>query len=722
MIRQNKIRAASRWLRLVNNLSRSFNLASRDIGEVLKSLLKELLKELGAEAVAIWTVEEKTQFMKIEASAGLDGLYLRYFNKTDRVKIGQGIVGKVMVRRKTHYIVSGKKDSLNIPRWSAIDRDEGFSASAVAPMFIGKNIVGAFEVFYKKRKTSFLPGELQFIEITADQVAVTIENIKNYETIVRSGKSLLDQVERLSELKKITQSLSLSANKTLDEPLKVFNEYLEKRFDIKGLVLFQKEESSGALKLATSLALSQRMNDYLKTHLQKPGPGTLSGLAFQDKEIKTSSKVFIDERFMKPSRIMLSIEDRSAMIAVPVVVRDEAVGVMTALYQKPHVFSREEIAILDMAARFLGVSLLNINFFESLISEKQKTANIINSLNEGIILYDNNGKIVLLNPKAEEQLLVRLKDVFGQVITQEVSQKNIFLKNLYNISSLKLGDNEKTEYVTEGSEHVIFEVSLVPVYGAEHVRTGFMHTLRDITKEKEIEMLKSKFLITASHQLRTPISGLRWALDILEKGEKGALNPAQQELVQNSSKVAASLNGLLNDLLTITKAEEEGLLYDFKKQDILPILEKITTDLEISCREYNVTLSFIKPQEPPPQVNVDSAAISQAIRNIVDNAIRYSLPKGIVSVSLGVADGSVVIGIRDSGIGISKEDQKFIFTRFYRAKNAQVHQTSGSGLGLYLSKNIIERHKGRVIFSSKEGEGTEFYIYLPMANSEQSQN
>jgi len=716
MIRQNKIRAASRWLRLVNNLSRSFNLASRNIEEVLKSLLKELLRELGAEAVAIWTVEEKTQFMKIEASAGLDGLYIRYFNKTDRVKIGQGIVGKVMVRRKTHYIVSGKKDSLNIPRWSAIDRDEGFSASAVAPMFIGKNIVGAFEVFYKKRKTSFLPGELQFIEITADQVAVTIENIKNYETIVRSGKSLLDQVERLSELQKITQSLSLSANKTLDEPLKVFNEYLEKRFGIKGLVLFQKEESSGALKLATSLAVSKQVNDYLEAHLQKPGPGTLSGLAFQDKEIKTSPKVFIDERFMKPSRVMLSIEGRSAMIALPIVVRDEAIGVLVAMYPKPHVFSQEEIAILDMAARFLGVSLLNINFFESLISEKQKTANIINSLNEGIILYDNDGKIILLNPKAEEQLLVQLEDVLGQVMTREVSQKSIFLKNLYNISNLKLGDNEKTEYVTEGSEHAIFEVSSVPVYGAEHAKMGFMRILRDITKEKEIEMLKSRFLITASHQLRTPISGLRWALDILDKGEKGILNPAQQELIKNASKVAASLNGLLNDLLTITKAEEEGLLYDFKTQDILPILEKIIADFELLSREYDVALSFVKPPKPLPPVNVDSNAISQAIRNVIDNAMRYSLPKGAVQVSLNVADGDVIISVKDSGIGIPREDQKFIFTKFYRAKTAQVRQTSGSGLGLYLSKNIIERHKGRIAFSSKESEGTKFDIYLPTAN------
>src|SRR3989338_10949204 len=149
---------------------------------------------------------------------------------------------------------------------------------------------------------------------------------------------------------------------------------------------------------------------------------------------------------MKQSRIMLSIEGRSAMVALPLVVRGEAIGVMVALYPKPHVFSQEEIAILDMAARFLGVSLSNINFFESLVSEKQKTANIINSLNEGIILYDNDGKILLLNPKAEELLLVRSADLIGQIVTQEISQRNVFLKNIYQIGRIALGDYEKGEY------------------------------------------------------------------------------------------------------------------------------------------------------------------------------------------------------------------------------------------------------------------------------------
>ena len=721
MVRHKEIQAASHWLRLVNNLSRSFNLASRDIEEVLRSLLKELLKELGASAVAIWTVEEKTQFMKIEASAGLDGLYIRYFNKTDRVKIGQGVVGRVMVERKTRYITSdNKKSSLNIPRWRLIDRDEGFNASVAAPMFIGKNIVGAFEVFYKKQKTSFLPGELQFIEITADQVAVTIENIKNYDTILRSGKSLLDQVERLSELQKITQSLSLSAHKSIDEPLKVFNEYLERRFHIKGLVIFQREESSGILKLSTSLGVSKPLNDYLKAHLQQPGPGTLSGLAFQDKEIKTSSKVFVDERLVKPSRIMLSIEGRSAMIAVPLVAQDEALGVMTALYQEPHVFFREEIAILDMAARFLGVSLLNINFFESLVSEKQKTANMINSLNEGIILYDNDGKILLLNPKAEELLLVRSADLIGQIVTQEISQRNVFLKNIYQIGRIALGDYEKGEYATEGSERVILEVTLVPVRGPGYLKTGSMRILRDITREKEIDTLKSKFISTASHQLRTPLAGLRWALNLLGSGEEGVLNPQQHDLVRKTSDVVSNLNKLLDELLTISRAEEEGLTYNFEKCDLAPLVKRIIADMSIPIKEHDLSVSLIVPEQSLPPVNVDPMIISMAIRNILDNAIRYSLPKGAVRVSLSAADQNVILSVKDSGIGILEEDQKFVFSKFFRAKNAQLYQTEGSGLGLYLVKKIIERHNGRITFESKKDAGSEFYIYLPAANPKTS--
>src|SRR3989344_2856304 len=635
MVRHKEIQAASHWLRLVNNLSRSFNLASRDIEEVLRSLLKELLKELGAEAVAIWTVEEKTQFMKIEASAGLADLYVRYFNKTDRVKIGQGIVGKVMVQRKTHYIASGKKNSLNIPRWSAIDRDAGFGASVVAPMFIGKNIVGAFEVFYKKRKASFLQGELQFIEITADQIAVTIENIKNYETIMRSGKSLLDQVERLSELQKITQSLSLSSNTAIGEPLKVFNEYLEKRFDIKGLVIFQREESSGVLKLATSLEVSRQMNDYLATHLQQPGPGTLSGLAFQDKEIKTSSKVFTDERLMKPSRIMLSIDGRSAMVALPLVVRGEAIGVMVALYPKPHVFSQEEIAILDMAARFLGVSLLNINFFKSLVSEKQKTADTINSLNDGLIMYDLEGRVIMFNPKAEELFWVKRGDVLGKTVSATAGNDQArSFENLGNIYNLTQTDYSTKEYTTVGPHKVVLKVTFIPVRDERKLKIGSMHILRDITPEKEVELLKSSFISTASHQLRTPLTGIKWYLQSLSSGTLGPLTDEQRQLLERTSVVNEHLIQLVNDLLDGSRIEEGRSGYTFKPEDITPIIMQVLDTLKFNAEKQKISLEFAPPAELPPQVILDREHIVLAVQNVIDNAIKDSRQGGVVDYVL----------------------------------------------------------------------------------------
>jgi len=248
-----------------------------------------------------------------------------------------------------------------------------------------------------------------------------------------------------------------------------------------------------------------------------------------------------------------------------------------------------------------------------------------------------------------------------------------------------------------------------------------MRILRDITREKEIDTLKSKFISTASHQLRTPLAGLRWALNLLGSGEEGVLNPQQHDLVRKTSDVVSNLNKLLDELLTISRAEEEGLTYNFEKCDLAPLVKKIIADMSIPIKEHDLSVSLAAPEQPLPSVNVDPVIISMAIRNVIDNAIRYSLPKGAIRVSLGAADQNVMLSVKDSGIGILGEDQKFIFSKFFRAKNAQLYQTEGSGLGLYLVKKIIERHNGRITFESKKGEGSEFYIYLPIADPKASQ-
>jgi len=166
LVKKKTKKEAEYWLNSINRISTSFNLASRDLQTILKTLVKQLIKELGASGVAIWTVEEKTNFMRIEASAGLSDGYIRYFNHTDRIRVGKGLVGKVMSERKTLYSLDpADEEIIDVRRWRKIMTEEGLTGTVSAPMFVGQKIVGAFSVYYRTKIEALDPFQLQFMSL-----------------------------------------------------------------------------------------------------------------------------------------------------------------------------------------------------------------------------------------------------------------------------------------------------------------------------------------------------------------------------------------------------------------------------------------------------------------------------------------------------------------------------------------------------------------------------
>lgn len=713
-INKKTIKDPTYWLRTINNVSTSFNLASRDIDIILRALAKKLVKELGAFAMAIWTVEEKTNFMKIEESVNLSKEYIRYFNQTDRIRVGQGLVGKVMSNRKTLYALNAKDEKIiNIDRWRNMVVSEGFKSTISVPMFVGKKIIGAFSVYYKKKIDSIDKYQVQFIEIIANQIAITIENIKSYGIIKKNEESLLNQVEKLLYLQKVTESFSLDFYKSIGKSLESYADYVIKRFQASGISVFRLEKENNLLRLIASYGLSKNHKTYLEKHSASLELGTLVGLALKKKKIETSSKVFIDERIDKPWRTLLSIEGKSAMAAFPLVVRNERIGAIIVYYKKPHEFSEEEIGTLSMLAQYMGISLLNIRIFDSLRLEQQKMVSMINSLNEGLIFYDLKEKITAFNLRSEEFLWISGKDVIGEYVNQKTKKKSVYWENIYNIKNLVQRDYATKEYTTEGPHKLILEVTYVPVRD-QYQKIGAMHVLRDITKEKEIELLKTKFISTASHQMRTPLSGMKWALDILRKEDAGKLNKEQKDLTDKLFTTNDNLIQLVNDMLDVSRIEEGKTGYNFALGNLEKLVEKAIDDLNMNIRKRQIKLTIKKPKEPLPKIVFDPEKLDIAVKNVIDNAIKYTKPKGKIAIEFQTSKNSLLLTIKDNGIGIPKKDQKFIFVKFFRAENAIKFQTEGSGLGLYIAKNIIDKHNSIIVFESEENKGTTFILQFPI--------
>ncbi len=402
------------------------------------------------------------------------------------------------------------------------------------------------------------------------------------------------------------------------------------------------------------------------------------------------------------------------LLCTPLVRGEKAIGGMCIYYEDMHGFDYFEMSVATIVANQAATAVENARIFGDLTTEKNKTTSIIYSLNDGLIMYDNENRIVFFNPKAQEFLLVGLREVIGKKQEEILPQSNIYLENLHRISLLVTADYETKEYTTDGPQKLILRVTQIPVNDTENKKIGVMHVLHNITREKEVEQLKASFVTVASHQLRTPLAGIKWTLDAFLKEEYGPLNQKQQELVKKVFGTNEHLINLINDLLDVSRIEEGKFGYTFTPGDVAEIVEKITKNLQTNAQAKNVALAFKRPEQPSPRTVVDASKLELAIQNLVDNAIKYSKPGGRVIVELREEGGFFLVIVTDNGIGIPEEDRAFVFNKFFRAKNAILYQTEGSGLGLFIAKSIVEKHNGTLTFTSKENDETTFAVHLPL--------
>ncbi|MFH1714440.1 MAG: ATP-binding protein [Candidatus Nealsonbacteria bacterium] len=406
-------------------------------------------------------------------------------------------------------------------------------------------------------------------------------------------------------------------------------------------------------------------------------------------------------------------QDYRALLCVPTISRKGPVGGMCVYYPDVHEFTDFEMRLVTITANQAATSITNAQIFHELVAERNKTLATIQSLQDGLIMYDLENRIIFFNPKAEEFLWLRAKNVIGKRLDESFQKKSIYWKNLWNINRLVQGEYASKEYSTEGPQKLVLEITCVPVRD-QYQKIGAMQVLRNVTKEKEVELLKSNFITTASHQLRTPLSGIKWSLDALAKETLGSLNPEQKGLVKQTFDVNERLIGLVADLLDVSRIEEGKFGYNFRLGDISKLVMSLFNKLKPNTERLKINFEFKTPLKPLPKISFDASKLDIAIRNVIDNAIKYTKPGGFIKIEFRVEKNSLFLIVQDNGIGIPKKDQKFIFIKFFRAKNAVRFQTEGSGLGLYIAKSIAEKHNAIINFDSEENKGSTFIFQFPL--------
>lgn len=232
-------------------------------------------------------------------------------------------------------------------------------------------------------------------------------------------------------------------------------------------------------------------------------------------------------------------------------------------------------------------------------------------------------------------------------------------------------------------------------------------------KDMEVSRVKSDFISTAAHQLRTPLTGIRWALEALEKSD---LPEDQLALVKNAKDKSHELVAIVGTLLDISSIESGKYNYDFKPMNLEDLAEEVVRDFVPLSQKSEVSVYLERSPSALPNVRADRERIKWVLNNLVENAIRYTPAQGSVRIHALQRGGIVEMRVRDTGIGIGAEDRDNIFERFYRAQNAIAKENGGNGLGLYIARTIATDHGGDLSFeANNDGPGTTFTLSLPVA-------
>lgn len=355
-----------------------------------------------------------------------------------------------------------------------------------------------------------------------------------------------------------------------------------------------------------------------------------------------------------------------------------------------------------------------------LTEERDKFQLLIENLKDGLIVLDSQNRVMFVNKTAEQILGIERNSVLGKEVTVTMFEDPKF-QNLGRVILIKeeaaKGQFIPAEIQIQKPQPAVLQIYSISIFEKEKL-TATMKILHDISREKEIEKTKSEFISVAAHQLRTPLSAIKWVFSIILEGDAGKLTSEQKELLEKGQFSTERMIRLVNDLLNVSRIEEGKFGYNFTEVAVEKIIKKIIEMEEEKIKEKSIRLIFRKLKKGLPPVRGDEERLFMVFQNLIENAINYTLRKGTIEISLSYDRTNVVIKIKDDGIGIPKSQMEKLFTKFFRGSNALKLQTEGSGLGLFITKNIVDKHNGKLIIESEEGKGTTVYIALPFVLSE----
>ncbi|MDW8227297.1 MAG: GAF domain-containing protein [Anaerolineales bacterium] len=711
--------------------------ASLDPEEIYRSIHRAVSELMPVESFVISLLDEDRN--------EIEGVYLvdpdgRIPNQ--RIPLGEGLSGRVIQSGEPLLIADTLKQK---SEGRIFGRGDSRSILAVPIKISGKTIGMLSAQSYQPN--AYDEDDLQILSTLANQAAVVIQNGRLFAETRRLAEELEQRViERTAELAReqrntetllriLTEASStLDLDRALNRTLALLNDAIGAE---QGSILLVDESTNTIHYRAGYGYLTPVMTEGSRPTSFKVGEG-LVGWVIQNRQSVCLPDVTKDPRW---KTVSFSSGSHRSVVAAPLLVGEEVIGAIMVFHRQVGYFSQEHVNLVQAIGAQVAVAINNARLYElirdqaerlgAMVRAEQVEASrqqaILEAVADGVLVTDAENRITFLNPSAERILRLRAAKILGQPLEQFVglfgSAAQAWMTTIRSWSedptTYQPGETYAEQIKLEDGRVVL--VHLSPVIW----RNDFLGTVsifRDITREVEVDRLKSEFVATVSHELRTPMTSIKGYVDLLLMGAAGALNDNQIHFLEVVRSNTDRLSVLVNDLLDISRIEAGRVTLSFQPVDIREVAEETVADLLHRSQDDNKPMAIMLDASPDlPYAYGDLERIRQIFSNLTDNAYNYTPAGGEIQITIEVVDEMLRVAVRDNGIGIPPENLSRVFERFYRGEDAMVLATPGTGLGLSIVEQLVKMHNGEIWVESEgiPGRGSTFYFTLPIYRSEE---
>ena len=349
--------------------------------------------------------------------------------------------------------------------------------------------------------------------------------------------------------------------------------------------------------------------------------------------------------------------------------------------------------------------------------------NILKVIDDGVIIYDKDFKITYFNETSSKIFRIQPEEVLNKKIQVKDAQDEklqrlvqVVFPSLAPLIIIRSSPEDEPHIADISFEdpELFLRVLTAKLRNENGDVLGFVKIIHDKTREVQLLKSKNEFITIASHQLRTPINEIRWAIESMVTDEK--LDNQTKEILNGTLNSVKRLANLIDNLLNVSKIEEGKFGYNFEELNYVDFMKEVLSEMLPQIKHLGLNLYLNPPEEELPMVYFDKQKLYMAISNLLDNAVKYNVQNGKIVVSIKKSNDEkfVETSIEDTGVGIEPEALKNIFSKFFRTSAGEKFNTEGSGLGLYIAKNIIRSHGGKIWAESEVGRGTKITFALPI--------